>query len=292
MTPASASPMLQELASRSPLPGTRTMLIGPPGSGKTYALRTLADAGLDVRVIFTDPGMETIGDDPRIKWCFIPPATSSWAELISGADMINKMSNEQLQKLTSINPSGYRQFIDVLHACNDYKTQDGRQYGDVGKWSTGCVFVFDGLTGLSKQSMQLAIGSKPVRTLPDWGVAMDNLERFVDKLTQDLWCHFVLIAHIEREKDEITGGVKTMPSTLGQKLAPKLPVNFGDVVLAVKEGTTYTWSTADPRTDLKKRLLPDGAGQKPSFVPLIEAWKRKGGVIEPVDGKAPERIRT
>ena len=49
-------------------PGTNTLLMGAPGSGKTHSIRTLA-ASLhieEVFVLFTEPGMEVLGDtDPR-----------------------------------------------------------------------------------------------------------------------------------------------------------------------------------------------------------------------------------
>lgn len=283
------APIAQAL--RSPLPGSRTLLMGPTGVGKTYAIRTLANAGLETFVLFTEPGMETISDDSRIRWRYIPPATSPWSDLIQSAKLINTMSNEALQKLTGISQSGFAQFIDILHQCNDFKVGD-RSYGDISRWSTGRALVLDGLTGLSKQSRQLAVGSKPIMTQPDWGVSMDNLEKFIDKLTQDLWCHFVLIAHVEPERDELTGAIKNMPSTLGRKLAPKLPVNFGDVVLAYREGDKFYWSTADARTDLKARLLPVNGKLNPDFVAIIEAWKKKGGLVEPSEMQAPQKATT
>jgi hypothetical protein len=53
-----------------------------------------------------------------------------------------------------------------------------------------------------------------------------------------------MISHIEREIDEVLGGSKVMASTLGRKLAPKLPRYFSDVILAEKTGAKFSWSTA------------------------------------------------
>ena len=36
-------------------PGVNEMLVGATGSGKTYAIRTLVDAGLEVFVVATEP---------------------------------------------------------------------------------------------------------------------------------------------------------------------------------------------------------------------------------------------
>jgi predicted ATPase len=43
------------------------MLLGASGSGKTYSIRTLLDAGLEVFVLFTEPGMEVLADCPRLR---------------------------------------------------------------------------------------------------------------------------------------------------------------------------------------------------------------------------------
>jgi hypothetical protein len=140
--------------------------------------------------------------------------------------------------------------------------------------------VIDSLSGVNIMAMNLVVGSKPVKHQGDWGVAMDNLERLVQKLCIDTKCHFVLIAHAERETDEVQGGSKIMAATLGRKLAPRLPRFFSDVVLADKQGTKFTWSTAAVGADLKARNLPIADGLPPDFGQIIASWKKQGGLIE------------
>ena len=41
------------------LPGVNVLLEGPTGTGKTHALGTLADSGLEVFLLFTESGIET-----------------------------------------------------------------------------------------------------------------------------------------------------------------------------------------------------------------------------------------
>jgi hypothetical protein len=129
-------------------------------------------------------------------------------------------------------------------------------------------------------AMNLVVGSKPVKSQADWGVAQDNLERLIQKLCIDTQCHFILIAHAEREVDEVAGGSKIMAATLGKKLAPRLPRFFSDVVLADRQGTKFTWSTAVAGADLKARNLPVADGLAPSFSQIIASWKSRGGVID------------
>ena len=127
--------------------------------------------------------------------------------------------------------------------------------------------------------MDLVVGAKPTRSEGEWGVAMGNLERLIMKLCNDTHCTFVLIAHIEREKDEISGSMQTMVSTLGRKLAPKIPQMFSDVIRVKREGTEFNWSTTEANEFLAARNVNLHDKLPPSFVPLINHWKEQGGVI-------------
>jgi hypothetical protein len=92
-------------------------------------------------------------------------------------------------------------------------------------------------------------------------------------------CHFVLLAHVERETDMVLGGVKIMVSTLGRALAPKIPAMFSDVILATRTGTDWKWDTASAQADVKTRNLPIAAGNPPSFAGIVAKWKSRGGVL-------------
>lgn len=260
-------------------PGTNTLLLGATGTGKTYCLRTLADAGLEVFIISTEPGIaSTLGDTSpdQVHWHYIAPATASWADMLTSADRINKLSFEALTKLPDINKSKYNEFLDVLTTCNNFHDdRTGKDFGDVSQWDSSRALVVDSLSGLNVMAMNLVVGSKPVKSMSDWGVAMDNLERLITKLTTDTRCFFVLTAHLEREVDEMTGGAQLMASTLGRKLAPRLPRFFDDVIHCRRDGAKFFWSTDTTNVDLKARNLPISGGLPPDFSQILAAWKRK-----------------
>ena len=310
----------------SSVPGVNVMLCGASGAGKTHALRTLLDAGLEVFVLFTEPGMEVLADTPsdRLHWHYIPPASPDFADMISSAEKINSMSIKMLSDLPDINKRKYTEFIDILTTLSNFKCdRTGQSYGSVDSWGrddsefwetpttlTGeilpreiypekessynawkanaekygltpengygmnRVLVVDSLTGLSLSAMNLVTGSKPVKCLADWGIAIDNLERLLTKLCVDTKCHFVLIAHLEREVDEVTGGTSLMASTLGRKLAPKLPRFFSDVVHVKQVQGKFVWSTTTSNVDTKTRNLALSETLPPSFVPIIASWKK------------------
>lgn len=306
----------------STLPGVKIMLLGATGVGKTHCLRTLVEAGTEVFVIFSEPGMEVLADVPsdKLHWHYIAPSSPGFAQMISSAQKINSMNIKMLSDLSDINKKEYTEFIDVLVSLADFPDdRTGQHFGPVDLWGVveedypdvppsegnpqgisrekeraelrvqqakygltkenafgkNRAIVIDSMSGLAIMAMNLVAGSKPVKCVADWGIAIDNLERLITKLCVDVKCHFVLTAHLERETDEVTGGTTLMASTLGKKLAPKLPRFFSDVIHVKRTGTDFEWSTATSNVDLKARNLPLKDKIPPTFVPIIEAWAKK-----------------
>jgi hypothetical protein len=261
----------------SSAPGFNVMLCGTTGTGKTHSIRTLVEQGLEVFVLFTEPGMEVLADLPpeKLHWHYVAPSAPDFSDMIASAQKINTMSFEALTKLPDINKRNYTEFIDVLTSLSNFKCdRTGESFGSVDSWGPDKVLVVDSLTGLSLMAMNLVTGSKPVKSMADWGVAIDNLERLIVKLCVDTKCHFVLLAHLEREVDEVTGGTSLMASTLGRKLAPKLPRFFSDVIQAKRNVDKFVWSTAASNVDLKARNLPIADNLDPSFKAILTSWKK------------------
>jgi hypothetical protein len=269
---------------KSPLPGVNVMLLGASGVGKTYSIRTLVDAGITPFCVFTEPGFEVLGDIPadKLHWHYIAPGGQTWATMKQMADILNKLSFEGITKMSDSGRTQYNQYVQLMGTFNSFVCdRDGKTYGDVGTWGTDRCIVLDGLSGLGTMAMGLIVGGKPVRHQGDWGVAMQLVENLIGKLCTDTQAHFVLIAHTERELDEVQGSSRIMASTLGKKLAPKIPRFFSDVILAERLGTAYTWNTASPLADLKTRNLPTKSDLRPDFAPILENWKKQGGTITP-----------
>jgi len=253
------------------------LLMGAAGSGKTFSIKTLVDAGLEVFVISTEPGVENVlekaGADlgKEVHLHYVPAANPSWDSMISTAEKINTLPNDVLLKVKDVNKGDYHQFIELLGACANYKDQfTGKEYGPVDSWDEKRALVLDGLTGTGTMSMNLVVGGKPLRTQPDWGIAMDQIERFIQKLVFNTKCTFVLIAHIEKIRDEVSGQFLVSLSTLGNKLAPKIPPMFDEVICAYREGKNFFWSTDMEGYDLKARKLPLSSKLKPTFEQLFD----------------------
>lgn len=257
-------------------PGVNVLLMGASGSGKTTALKTLLDAGLEVFIVFTEPGMEVLADtdSTRLHWHYIPPASPDFAAMIDSAKKLNTLNLKMLSDMSDINKGKYTEFIQVLQCLSNFTCdRTGQSFGSVDDWGPNRALVVDSLSGLSIAAMNLITGSKPVKSMADWMMAMDNLERLIIKLCVDTRCHMVLTAHLEREVDETTGGTTLMASTLGRKLSPKLPRFFSEVIHVMHSAGQFTWSTSTANVDTKSRKLPISAKLPPSFVPIIAAWQ-------------------
>lgn len=267
-----------------PLPGPKIILIGDSGTGKTHALRTLLDAGITPFIIFTEPGMETVGDIlDKCHWKYIPPTQIGWGGLSDIAKKISILDYDGIAKLRDANKPKYTELLNVIEQCNNFVDQNGESFGDVMTWKTDRALAIDSLSGLSDMASQLTVGGKPVKGLQDWQVAQNMLKFLIDKLTTGCSCTFILTSHIAREKDEITGGTTLMVSTLGKALAPDLPRYFSDIIQTVREGDKFKWSTAGSNIAVKARNVPISPDLPPSFKPLFESWKKRGGVLAPTE---------
>lgn len=274
------------------LPGVNTLLEGPSGTGKTYSIGTLVDLKnpddspkYEVFYQGLEPGMESLIGywttrklpvPPNLHWNYISMGATDLDAMIDAAEKINTWNLEMLAKQQDAHKSKYNMYIQLMKNLNGFKDErTGQDYGRVLDWGTDRVLVCDGLTGLSRACMSMVVGGKPVRSQSDWGIAMDQVEKLLLYLTDSCRCHFVLLAHIERETDQVLGGSKITVGTLGQKLAPKIPPMFSDVILTEREATAWVWNTAHAQADLKTRNLPYQPKITPGFKQIFDSWEAR-----------------
>ena len=275
--------------SKSILPGVNVLLMGPAGTGKTYSLGTLVDSGLEVFYLGLEPGLESLlayytdrglAIPSNLHWHQLQAPAASFLDLMDSAKKINTMSLDTLAKMVDPNKSKHNQFVSLLEKLNNFTCdRTGESFGSVLEWTPSRVLVIDGMAGLARAAMSLVVGGKAVKTQSDWGIAQDQVEKITRMLADNCRCHFVLIAHVERETDAILGGVKLMVSTLGKALAPKLPPMFSDVILTVREGSKFMWDTGSAIADVKTRNLPIQSGLPADFGKIIAKWKSRGGAV-------------
>lgn len=274
------------------LTGPKILIEGPAGTGKTHALGTLVDwaakNGKEVFVLFVENGLETligywtdrglpVPDNLHYHSTLTKPI--SLASLSKAAENAGKLSYEALTKMSDSNRGGDNNaFFKILTACADFPDdRTGKKYGAVDTWGMDKIFAIDSLSELANAAFKMIVGNKPTASMPDYGVSQNNLLNFLRLCTQGIPCIFAMTAHVTRETDEITGGVKLMTKSIGKALAGEIPPLFSDVIYTVREGTNFYWDTAATNVDLKSRNLPIASKQKPDFGTILAKWQSRGG---------------
>ena len=277
--------------SKPSLPGVKVMLMGPSGTGKTHAIGTLVDAGIEVFYFAYEQGMEALQGyftdngkpiPAHLHICSVKASSASFTEMADSVKYVNQLSYESLKKQIDPSKSKYNQLEQFLRNFNNVTDDTGQAFGSVQSWSPNRAIVIDGLTGLCDSAMKTCIGGKFDRDPKDWGLAQNIVEGILRKITSECQCHVVLISHVERETDPTGGGLKLMASALGKALAPKLPAMFSDVILTKRVGREFFWDTEDPTADLKTRNLPIHAKNPPTFKVILDKWQSRGGVLQPL----------
>lgn len=263
-----------------------TLLVGAAGSGKTTSIATLLLCGVKVFVIVTEPdgiaslldACERLGASlENLHWAECRPQSAGWSDLRDMVTKVNTMDQKGLADLRDLGKSAFRpaamRFLDNL--ANFTSDKDGRQYGDVTKWDDNTCLVIDSLTGWSILGFSCTVGYKPTANPGEWGIAQNFIFNMLQKINNDRQCFFTLTAHQEKEMDENVGIKKLMVSTIGAKLAPKIPTFFSEVVQCQRLEGGFYWTTTSNQIDLKNRALPIGVKLEPDFAPIVEAYRKR-----------------
>lgn len=276
------------------LVGPKVCLMGLGGTGKTYALGTLADwcerAGFELAILFTENGLESFLGYYRDK-NREPPACVYWHQqntrpislkaLMSTADNVGKLSYEALAKSVDSNRGGENNaFWKILQSCSNFKDdRTGKVLGPIDEFPVKRVFAMDSLTETANAAMKMQIGSRPMASPGDYGVAQNNLMNFLRLCTQGINSPFVMTAHVDRETDGVTQTTKIMIKAIGKALATEIPTLFSDIIYTTREADKFWWDTAAYGVDTKTRSLGYKSKITPDFAQIMDVWaKRAGGV--------------
>lgn len=282
------------------------LIMGPSGSGKTASIITQLLAGLEVFVIVTEPdGVASLLDRcfdlkisiEKLHWATCLPSSTGWDGFEQMIKSISSMDQKALADQKDMGKIDFRgaamRFLNILKDFPCERT--GELFGCFTTWNDTRSLTIDSLTGWGFIAWGCTVGYKPTANPGEWGIAQNFIANMLLKINTDRRCFFNLIAHIEKEMDELLGIKKIMVSTIGAKLAPKIPTFFSEGILTKRTITngipTFTWATIDTGADLKNRALPIGANLAPSYVPIVEAYKRRKLQIAQVQTVHPEQQR-
>jgi len=276
------------------MPGFKTMLMGPSGTGKTRSIATAVRAalnlGMEVFYLDLDRSLETLlgvwsdkGEEPppNLHWHYMHRKSIGFEGLKTMAEWVGKLDLSALAKMKDNNRGNDNQFHQFLCLLADFPDQrTGRRFGSVDAWGNNRLLVVDALTSLNDVVFDMVVGTRPMRDKPDYGIAQNMLEELLHRLTHGCVCNFVLTAHVERLQDEVLGGVKLMPVTIGQAMKPRLPIPFSDIILTKRENDGWWWDTANNQADLKTRNLVYASKLPPDFGPLLATWDKRRRTFE------------
>lgn len=274
-----------------------TLLIGDPGTGKTYSLVTYLKRPQIKRLIvygtesgFVDSLLEAAEDlnvpIDKIHWHAIEEdGEKSMQQLLKMAADIGSKDYEALSgmKASAMLKKDTLFFWKMMKDLEDFPCdRTNTTLGNLYRWGPDTAFAIDSLSGLNDYARLQTVGYKPTMAQGEWGVAMNLQLMFIKRMKTDLRCFFTLTAHPDKELNEITGVKQITSGALGQKNAGKIGQDFGEIVYC-KRGTTkkdFKWSTIEPNTALKSRGLPMSANIEPDFSQIVDvhlARLRKAG---------------
>lgn len=292
------------MASENTLSGPKILLQGDSGAGKTFSFAKVVEWAakqippIEVCVLFVEPGLETllgfwrdppVGPEGRQLWPTSEiPANLHWhsilnpglpfSALIDAATKVGQLSYESLTKVVDGSRAANNPYLKILNALADFPDdRTGKKIGNISTWKPdGRILIIDSLTALSDACMKMVIGNKPTASLPDYGVAQNNLMNLLRYLTQGFEPPVIMTAHLQRQVNELTGGVQLMTKGIGKAMADDIPPLFSEVLYCYREGREWFWDTSAPNVTTKTRYLPI----KPKIVPdlgvVLDKWHKRG----------------
>ena len=114
---------------KSILPGVNVLLMGPAGTGKTYAIGTLVDAGVEVFYLGLEPGLESLMAyftdkgkplPENLHWHVLDAPKASFTEFLESATKVNTMALDSLAKMADPNRGKHNQFLKLIEALNNF----------------------------------------------------------------------------------------------------------------------------------------------------------------------------
>lgn len=293
-SPVPVSPPVQnsyeELIAKG-IAGPNVLLNGEAGTGKTYALGTLVDwcqaNGKEAFYLDIEGSLETLlgywadrklSIPPCLRWCQIKVAPVTLAQMMKGAKDAGDLSYELITKSIDPNRGQNNAFLAILNSMADFKDdRTGKPFGSVEKFGVDRVFMLDSFTELSNAAAKMVIGSKPTMAPPEYGMAQNHLMNFLRLCCHGMSCTFVMTSHPVRDKDEMSGMVKTTIKTVGTAIQPEIPPLFSDVIFSVREAEKFYWDTAAYGVVTKTRSLGYKSKITPDFKLIMDTWKGRGG---------------
>lgn len=213
----------------------KILLLGQSGSGKTCAIASLANAGYRCFILDFDNGIEALGDPTILK-----PEARERVYVKTLVDEVKGLRGSQTA------PNAFVNCLSVLDQWIEIDA-DGKPVpmGNMYSWGPKDVLIIDSLTFMGRAALRWAmmisghLGKQP--SIPDYGAAMDAMEKIIDALTADsVKCVVLINTHLTHIRKGDSESTITYPSALGAKLPERLGRFFNSVLLLESYGVGTT----------------------------------------------------
>jgi len=237
----------------------KLLIVGNSGSGKTGSLASLATAGFRLFICDFDNGLDILLD-PTV----LAPEFRKNIFFKALQDRPVKVGDKLIQRATA--------WQDFQKAMGDWKEEvDGKSIsmGNVTTWGRNDILVVDSLTFATQRAFDdaLQLGGRLGQRaqIQDYGAALESIEATLELLYGSATtCNVIMTAHLMMQGDEISGAKKALPNVLGQKLAPKVPRFFNNMILAEKQAMG---NSAKRRFKTVGTAMVDLKVSKPGLIP-------------------------
>lgn len=257
--------------------GPRILLMGAIGSGKSYSVRSLVQEGFKVRILATAPGYESaIADLPDVAVHYVPAYNYGESGLTEMYKLLRDNQMETLQKMGGVRKEKNNQIEGVIKSLGNFvDDRTGQSLGKMADWDTDTFLVVDDLSGLNVMAEKLIIGDKPAASWPEFNGMQELIRNIVNVWLFTLKCGVLILAHTERETDQLTGASNITLSTIGRQLGPDLMRFFDDILLAEQiDANKWNWASYRKGVTLKSRHLPQSDKLDPNFKLLLANWRK------------------
>lgn len=210
-------------------------LIGDSGEGKSGALASLAHVGYNLRIIDMDNGLDYLKNVLRKE-------SPDSLKRVVYETLTNKMQGVMNKFLPVGTPNAWSRMTKLLTKWEVGTPGQPGYYnlGPVATWGKQDILVIDTLTSASQNAMLevLALNGRLATKveIQDYDEAMRMVEGLLALLFSDtIKCNVLVLSHI-LYTEVGSGLIKGFPNTIGQKLSPKVPRYFNNVIRVARKG--------------------------------------------------------
>jgi hypothetical protein len=209
---------------------TKLIAIGDAMTAKTGSLVSLVKAGYKLRILDMDNKLGVL-KSYVLKEC---------PDLAGNVEFRTLRDQHKATSVGIVIDGQPRAYVDAAKMLMQwkYKAPDGTEidFGDPSEWGPDCVLVVDSLSRLCDAAYDWRepltprgkSGEYDARAV--YGDSQDAVEAFIADLTSDNFrTNVIVIAHIVYQ-DLPDGTTKGFPQGLGQKLSPRIPQYFPNMV--------------------------------------------------------------